>query len=313
MTRIAVTSLLVAVGLGAFLAARTQDPAKAEPKRQIAVTVDDLPLAGGPNDLETARSVTRRILAALRAHRVPAIGFVNEDKLQVTGEIAERTALLEAWLDSEMALGNHTYSHADVDRMPLAQYQEDILRGEVVTRRLLESRGKKLEYFRHPFTHTGAIVETKAGLEAFLREKRYKIAPFTIENADYLFNTVYVRAARAGDEALRDRVRTAYLDHTEAVTAFIEKLSVDTFGREIGQILLIHTNALNADALDALLSRLEGRGYAFVSLDDALADEAYRTPDLFVGRFGPSWLHRWSVSKAFPSESAKSPTRRTSS
>ncbi len=40
---------------------------------------------------------------------------------------------------------------------------------------------------------------------------------------------------------------------------------------------------------------LIGRGYRFVSLEKALEDEAWRTPDLFVGTNGPSWLHRFSL------------------
>ena len=28
-----------------------------------------------------------------------------------------------------------------------------------------------------------------------------------------------------------------------------------------------------------------------------MKDSAYATPDNFVGTYGPSWLHRWRVSK----------------
>jgi hypothetical protein len=40
---------------------------------------------------------------------------------------------------------------------------------------------------------------------------------------------------------------------------------------------------------------LEQRGYRFVSLDEALADPAYATPDRFVGTAGISWIDRWRV------------------
>ena len=42
------------------------------------------------------------------------------------------------------------------------------------------------------------------------------------------------------------------------------------------------------------------RGYRFVSLDDALADPAYRSPDTYTGRTGPSWLQRWAVTRGVP-------------
>jgi peptidoglycan-N-acetylglucosamine deacetylase len=36
-------------------------------------------------------------------------------------------------------------------------------------------------------------------------------------------------------------------------------------------------------------------------LTEALRDPAYRLPDDYVGRVGPSWLHRWRVAKRLPS------------
>jgi hypothetical protein len=42
---------------------------------------------------------------------------------------------------------------------------------------------------------------------------------------------------------------------------------------------------------------LKKRNYRFVSLDEALRDEAYKLPDNFVRRNGISWLHRWALDK----------------
>jgi hypothetical protein len=60
----------------------------------------------------------------------------------------------------------------------------------------------------------------------------------------------------------------------------------DTFSREIRQVLLTHVNRLNADKLPDLLAILRKRGYRFVTLEEALEDDAYHTPDTFVGRNG---------------------------
>ena len=40
---------------------------------------------------------------------------------------------------------------------------------------------------------------------------------------------------------------------------------------------------------------MKARGYAFITLEEALADEAYRSPDTYVGRWGISWLHHWEL------------------
>jgi len=41
---------------------------------------------------------------------------------------------------------------------------------------------------------------------------------------------------------------------------------------------------------------MEGRGYAFISLSDALKDKAYRLPDAQSTK-GLSWIHRWRLAK----------------
>jgi hypothetical protein len=81
---------------------------------------------------------------------------------------------------------------------------------------------------------------------------------------------------------------------------WFETLAKEDFGREIPQILLIHANDLHTDALDALMTKIEQRGYRWVTLGDAMKDAAYTTRDDFVGTTGPSWLHRWRVAKNLP-------------
>jgi hypothetical protein len=85
--------------------------------------------------------INARLLATLRIERVPVVGFVNERSVDVEGERDARTAILKRWLDARMELGNHTYSHPDLNSMSADEYQIDILQGELVTRKLLTERG----------------------------------------------------------------------------------------------------------------------------------------------------------------------------
>jgi peptidoglycan/xylan/chitin deacetylase (PgdA/CDA1 family) len=266
-----------------------------EAPRRIAITIDDLPFVSYGAPLGEAEAATQKLLAALQADGVKAIGFVNEDKLQVRGQRDRSVALLEAWLDAGMELGNHGYGHLGFTRTPLAQYQEAVLKGEVVTRELLVARGRAPRYYRHPFTQTGPTAEAKAAFEAFLDAHGYRVAPFTVEHDDFVFARVYADALRARDAALASRVREAYLAHLQPALDTFESMSQDVFGREIAQILLIHASQLSADTLAAMLAAMKARGYAFVSLDEALADPAYASPDGYIGPVGPSWLRRFSL------------------
>jgi peptidoglycan/xylan/chitin deacetylase (PgdA/CDA1 family) len=194
-------------------------------------------------------------------------------------------------------LGNHTYSHPDFNRLTIEQFQDEIIEGEVVTRRLMQSHQPYQLYFRHPMTHTGDTQEKKEAIESFLNARGYKVTPHTIENQDYMYNVPYVRALRDKDLKTAERLRRSYLDFTMAATEFAERISPEVFGREIPQVLLVHANAINRDCLDEMLARFAGRGYRFITLDEAMSDPAYETKDKYVGKTGPTWLWRWMKSK----------------
>ena len=268
--------------------------------RTMTVTIDDLPYVfkGNGEYLANARTATTRILATLKKHKAPALGFVNEERLdQAAGERQARIDLLGQWVDAGMILGNHTYSHPDFNQLTVEQFEAEITRGDVVTRQLMKSHGPYQLYFRHPMTHTGDTREKKEAIEQFLAARGYKVTPHTIENSDYIFNVAYVAALQRQDAALANRLRESYLVFTVAAIEFAEKISPRIFGREVPQTLLIHANDINADCLDEMLRRFEARGYKFVTLDQAMADPAYHTKDTWVGPTGPTWLWRWMKSK----------------
>lgn len=292
--KLLITILLMGVGVSA----QTNNPS-----RRMAVTFDDLPYVG--NDLPGAQRATKGILRALRTHRVPAVAFVNEGQLLVVGEVDARIALLQQWVDAGMVLGNHTYSHPDFNTLTIQQFQDEIIKGEVITRRLMQSRQPYQLYFRHPYTHTGDTQAKKEEIENFLAGRGYKVTPHTIDSMDYIFNICYVRALRNKDAATAKRLREAYLNFTIAAAEFAERFSPEIFGREITQTLLLHANDITADCLDEMLRRLAARGYRFVTLDEAMSDPAYQTKDTHVGKYGPTWLWRWMESKGVDSKGMK--------
>ena len=268
-----------------------------EPPRTVAITIDDLPVTGASASSDWA-SVTERLLGALRRHDAPAIGFVNETKLFVNRALdSGRVALLEAWLRAGHELGNHTFAHQGAHSTALPQYLHGIERGEAVTRPLAQRFGRPFRYFRHPQLHAGRSLEYRRGVERFLAEHGYTIAPVTVDNQEWMYARAYVVARARGDSALLRRVVNDYFAHLDSAFAYSESLSRTLFGREIPLVLLLHANEINADYLDAILDRLEHRGYRFASLEHALRDSAYRSRDTYVGPVGPSWLIRWAVTR----------------
>src|SRR5207245_8451833 len=115
------------------------------PQREIAITIDDLPAASASSMTGTEIvEMTAKLLGTLRDQKVPAVGFVNERKLYKLGEVDDRIKALSMWGDYGFELGNHTFSHASLDRMPLKDWEEEVVRGDTVTRILLPPHNLQL-------------------------------------------------------------------------------------------------------------------------------------------------------------------------
>lgn len=267
-------------------------------QRYIAITIDDLPVVTIEDGLPVRQEITKKLLAKITAAKVPAIGFVNENKLYTNGKLDDaKVKLLQAWLDAGLELGNHTFSHLSLNSNSLEKYEDEILKGETVTKQLLAAKNRQIRYFRHPYLMTGKTLETKQKLAEFLAAHGYTIAPVTYDNDDYVFARVYDLAKRNGDNKLREQVAEAYVPYLESKFDYWERQSVKLFGREPKQILLLHANSINADYFDKVAEMLKRRGYKFVTLDEALKDDVYKLPDTWVNNAGISWLHRWAIEK----------------
>ena len=277
----------------------------AQPDRQVAITIDDLP-AGSAESMSatTLTEMTAKLLSTLKQQNVPAVGFVNEVKLYKTGEVDARIKVLNMWLDAGFELGNHTFHHTSLNRAGLEAWEDDTIQGESVIKILLAQHKMKLRYFRHPYLDTGADLQTRREAEAFLSRRGYQVAPVTVDGWDWNFGGVYEDAKKRGDTALMQEVVRLYLAHHDAMFAYCEQLSRDVVGYEPRQVLLLHGNQLEGDHIGELLDLIRKRGYRFVTLEEALQDSAYSMPDTYVGMEGTSWLEHWAITKGRPPQGA---------
>jgi peptidoglycan/xylan/chitin deacetylase (PgdA/CDA1 family) len=278
-------------------------PAQAQqplPQRAIAVTIDDLP-AGAANFMsaQDILAMTSKLVGTLHDQQIPAVGFVNEQKLYKPGEVDDRIKALSLWLDHGLELGNHTFAHTSLNRVTLQAWEEEVVRGETVTRMLMAQYKMPLRYFRHPYLDTGRDLQTRRDAEAFLSSRGYQIAPVTMDGWDWMYATVYDDARSRGDAALQKTLVDSYLEHLTAVFDCYEKLSKDLFAYEPKQILLMHANWIEADHIGDVLDLLRKRGYKFISLEEALGDGAYSSPDLYVGE-GTGWIDHWLITRGKP-------------
>jgi peptidoglycan/xylan/chitin deacetylase (PgdA/CDA1 family) len=268
--------------------------------RQVAITIDDLPYTGETYSLKLAMKNANKIIHALELYKVPASGFVTGRNIMVKGEVDDRLNLLRKWRDSGTRLENHSFSHLSLENSSLKNYLDDLVYGQLFPEILMRERGDSVRFFRSPYNQLGSNEAKKLALLDFLSKRGVSLAPFTIEHADYVFNSLYVNAISLKNEELVVQIGQTYLAQLDSAFQYAEFLSKETFGRQIPQIFLIHANRINADYLKNILEQLQKRDYKFISLSDAIHDTAYKTADGYVGKWGISWLHRWRIGLGLP-------------
>ena len=280
---------LRALGLALLLAAAGAPAVAGE----VALTFDDLPTMALSPTTDYAAVTTKDLLAGLKRHRFPAIGFVNEVKLEARDK-PERIALLKAWVDAGMDLGNHTYDHPHFTTDAAAEIAE-VEKGEVVTRALLAQRHRTPHWFRHPYLETGATDEARKTFEDWLSAHGYRVAPVSMENSDWMFAMPYDEAVAKGDVAEAARIQKAYLDFTAQIVPWYIEAAKAVLGREPRFVFLLHATRLNAESLDGLAEILKANDLKAVTLERAMTDPAYAMAEDAVGANGNQWVTRWSM------------------
>jgi peptidoglycan/xylan/chitin deacetylase (PgdA/CDA1 family) len=185
-------------------------------KMEIALTFDD-----GPHSY-----YTRKILDILKANHVKATFFVVGEK------VLEHPELVKAEAAEGHVLGNHTFHHVNLTRIP----EQDVA-AEVVAcgDAILASTGRKPRFFRPP---GGDYDPQVAGVVDALG---YTLILWTDNPGDY---------ASPGTGKIETRV---------------------TSGIGNGGIILMHDGVQETlDALPVIIEDLRNRGFSFVGIDDML-------------------------------------------
>lgn len=280
--------------------------------RTVAITIDDLPFVTGSDapiasqEAPAAIAANRKLLKAFARHRVPVTGFAIEKHVEELGT-QDGTQILRSWVAQGLDLGNHTYEHPDFDDDSVEQYEDQIVHGETTIASLMQAAGRKVEFFRFPFNHTGNTADKHSAISEFLSHRGYRLAPCTIEDSDYIFAAAYQRMADRHDRSSQARLRHEYLAFTAAQIDYFSRMNEEVLGYEPPEIMLLHDNQLNADGMNQILALFQSRGYKFVSLDQAERDPVYQAPDTFVTKYGPMWGYRWARERGVEVDGSKEP------
>lgn len=234
-------------------------------EREIAITMDDLPLVASrmntPGNQQRSTERFTQIVQTFQKYRVPAIGFV------IAGAIEKgQWAFLEQFRQAGFMLGNHTYTHYDLDQVSAEKYIADIDRADKILTPIMTTP----KYFRYPYLAEGNKAK-KQKVYDYLNEHHYIIAPVTIDSKDFAFNEMLYKVPYHSREQYIQKLKPRYLAYIWKQTLQAEKRA---HGKNVKQILLIHANILNSYVLGDILEMYQKNGYKFISLTEALRNPA---------------------------------------
>jgi len=202
--------------------------------------------------------------------------------------------LLKLWLNNGLELGNHSYSHRSLNDTEIDFYKDDLIKCDNMLKEILSAYNKTPEFYRQPFLQFGKNKSKIMDFNKFLKVNKYRMAPVTIDNSDWIFARAYENAYLTKDSLNMKNVAEEYIPYMITKFEYYRKQSEKLFGYEIKQILLIHASRLNSDYIGNLIEKIQKSGYKIITLQEAVKDRAYQHDDNYLGNAGISWLHRWA-------------------
>lgn len=265
-------SLSAAFVLTLFCACTFAQTTGHEVPLRIAITFDDLPAQGSLPAGTTRIKIAFKILEVLHNAAVPpTYGFMN-------GLATERQpadfAVLEAWRAAAQPLGNHSWSHMNLNSHSLDEFQSDVIQNEALLAQLMKK--EDWHWFRFPFLAEGDTPAKRAGVRSFLSQRGYKIATVTMSFNDYLWTEPYARCKEKIDAKAITAMEESFLSAADESITYDRGLSHTLYGRDIPYVLLLHIGGFDAEMLPRLLQLYRDRGFQFVTLAEAEVDEFYR-------------------------------------
>ena len=256
--------------------------------QKLAITMDDLPLNGLLPPGVTRVEATKDVLAILKKRHVPPVyGFVNAKKLEGNADAAEA---LKLWAAQE-PVGNHTYSHMDLETSPVEAFEREIEENEPALELLAAT--DNWHWLRYPYLHEGDTVEKRRAVRAYLKARGYNIAQVSLDWEDYLWNTAYARCVAKYDTKAIAWLRSSYLNTASEFIDLGRDQAKLIYGHDINHVLLMHLGAFSSTILPDALDLLKRKGFKLVTLEEAQNDEAYEgDPDVGLHDAG-TLLDQW--------------------
>jgi peptidoglycan/xylan/chitin deacetylase (PgdA/CDA1 family) len=234
---------------------------------QFAITMDDFNWRN-PVHL-SAEQRNQAILKTLAANKAKAALFVRAEYV----DDQEGVSYLRVWDGTEHIIGNHTYSHRNLNStITAAEYEQDIAHAEQILIGLKRFR----KIFRYPMLKEGNTADKRDHVRAFLRSQGYRIGHVTIDNSDWAIDQRLIARLQKDPNADTKPYRDFYLEHMWNRAQYYDALAKKVLGRPVKHTILMHFNLLNGLFLGDLIEMFKSKGWQLIDAEDAFTDSVFR-------------------------------------
>ena len=188
-------------------------------------------------------------------------------------EGAEGMKLVKDWGQAGHFISNHTYSHSSFGRpeMTAEAFIADVEKCHAI----LSTLPGWSPRLRFPYLKEGDTAEKRDALRRWMATNKYRPAAVSIDASDWYYSDRFLKWRKANPDGKPELYREAYLSHLWDRAKYYDDLSKQVLNRSARHVLLLHTNAINAQFLPDVIAMFRSKGWKIISPEDAFADPLY--------------------------------------
>jgi len=142
------------------------------------------------------------------------------------------------WRDAGLPLGNHTWSHTNLNQISLADWEFDLLQDEPLLKEYMGNGD--WHWIRFPYLSEGETEDKRMAARKFLAQHGYRIAAVTMSFGDYAYNEPYARCTAKNDRVAITQLEKSYLAAATAAIDSSRAMAKTLYGHGIPYVLLMH-------------------------------------------------------------------------
>lgn len=232
----------------------------------VAITMDNPNI--DESQLITPEIRDKKILATLRKSNLKIILFAQGEQI----DNPQGDALLKRWNDAGHIIGNHTYSHLNINNISEKEYEQDTLKNE----KLLQAYSNFKKIFRFPYLKEGNTLAKRDEFRKFLHDYNYQNGSVTIDASDWYISERLEKRLSQDPSAYLPPYKDYYLQHIWNRAQYYDGLAQEVLGRSPDHILLLHHNLLNSLFLGDIIQMFIDKGWKVINADQAFQDPVFK-------------------------------------